>query len=108
MQGECFRFFHMPTLQSWRISLKEYHIMLNGYKEQLLDRYEFASIQALFIRNAQSEKVKKLEDIYKRPDSVREIESRAKERKEVANKIKRNESFFDQIESAIKNQRIEG
>ncbi len=98
----------MPTLQSWRISLKEYHIMLNGYKEQLLDRYEFASIQALFMRNAQSEKVKKLEDIYKRPDSVREIEARAKERKEVANKIKRNESFFDQIEAAIKNQRIEG
>ena len=94
----------MPTLQSWRISLKEYHIMLNGYKEQLLDKYEFASVQALFNRNAQSDKIKSLDDIYTRPESVREIENRAKERKEVVEKIQRNESFFDQIESAIKSQ----
>ncbi|PEL75451.1 hypothetical protein CN603_13110 [Bacillus toyonensis] len=95
-------------MQSWRISLKEYHIMLNGYREQLLDKYELASIQALFNRNAQSEKIKTLEDIYTRPESVREIEEnvkeRAKERIEVVEKIERNELFFDQIETAIKNQ----
>lgn len=78
--------------------------MLNGYKEQLLDKYEFASVQALFNRNAQSDKIKSLDDIYTRPESVREIENRAKERKEVVEKIQRNESFFDQIESAIKSQ----
>ncbi|WP_142311585.1 hypothetical protein [Bacillus toyonensis] len=82
--------------------------MLNGYREQLLDKYELASIQALFNRNAQSEKIKTLEDIYTRPESVREIEEnvkeRAKERIEVVEKIERNELFFDQIETAIKNQ----
>ncbi|PHD18432.1 hypothetical protein COF37_25955 [Bacillus wiedmannii] len=98
-------------MKSWRISLKEYHIMLNGYKEQLLDKYELASIQALFNRNAQSEKIKSLEDIYTRPESIREMEEnvkeRAKERVEVVEKIERNESFFDQIEKAIKNQALE-
>ncbi|CAM4312320.1 hypothetical protein COE59_24530 [Bacillus wiedmannii] len=94
----------MTTLQSWRISLKEYHIMLNGYKEQLLDKYEFASVQALFNRNAQSDKIKSLADIYTRPESVRDIEKQANERKEVVEKIQRNESFFDQIESMIRSQ----
>ena len=71
----------MTTLQSWRISLKEYHIMLNGYKEQLLDKYEFASVQALFNRNAQSDKIKSLADIYTRPESVRDIENKQKSEK---------------------------
>lgn len=50
--------------------------MLNGYKEQLLDKYEFASVQALFNRNAQSDKIKSLADIYTRPESVRDIENK--------------------------------
>ncbi|MEH7457721.1 hypothetical protein V7183_10910 [Bacillus sp. JJ1127] len=78
--------------------------MLNGYKEQLLDKYEFASVQALFNRNAQSDKIKSLDDIYTRPESFHEIEKKAKEQKEVVEKIQRNESFFDQLEAAIRNQ----
>ncbi|MDA2461093.1 hypothetical protein PDN45_13075 [Bacillus cereus] len=78
--------------------------MLNGYKERLLDKYEFASVQALFNRNAQSDKIKSLADIYTRPESVRDIEKQANERKEVVEKIQRNESFFDQIESMIRSQ----
>ncbi|AAP08878.1 Phage protein [Bacillus phage phBC6A51] len=91
-------------MQSWRISLKEYHLMLTGYKDQLLDKYEFASVQALFNRNAQSDKIKSLADIYTRPESVRDIEKQANERKDVVEKIQRNESFFDQIESMIRSQ----
>ncbi|MFO6898657.1 hypothetical protein ACJTCO_25805 [Bacillus cereus] len=79
--------------------------MLNGYKEQLLDKYEFASVQALFNRNAQGEiQIKSLADIYTRPESVRDIEKQANERKDVVEKIQRNESFFDQIESMIRSQ----
>ena len=78
----------MTTLQSWRISLKEYHIMLNGYKEQLLDKYEFASVQALFNRNAQSDKIKSLADIYTRPESVRDIENKHKSDKKWLKRFK--------------------
>ncbi|WP_000955319.1 hypothetical protein [Bacillus cereus] len=78
--------------------------MLTGYKDQLLDKYEFASVQALFNRNAQSDKIKSLADIYTRPESVRDIEKQANERKDVVEKIQRNESFFDQIESMIRSQ----
>lgn len=94
----------MDTLRSNRISLKEYHIMLNGYKERVLDTYEIASIQALFYRNAQSEKVKSLQDIYERPENARVAEAKMVERKKVVEKIKRNESFFDQIEAEIRKQ----
>ncbi len=58
----------------------------------------------LIERNAQSDKIKSLADIYTRPESVRDIEKQANERKDVVEKIQENESFFDQIESMIRNQ----
>ncbi|MED2216983.1 hypothetical protein P4V91_28675, partial [Bacillus thuringiensis] len=66
--------------------------MLNGYKEQLLDKYEFASVQALFNRNAQSDKIKSFADIYTRPVRVRDFEKQANERNDVVDKIHRNEA----------------
>ncbi|MDZ5608559.1 hypothetical protein U2I54_16030 [Bacillus pseudomycoides] len=78
--------------------------MLVGYKEQLLDKYELASVQALFNRNAQSDKITGLDDIYKRPESARDMEMKVQERKNVIEKIQRNESFFDQLEAAIRKQ----
>ncbi|PFT53816.1 hypothetical protein COK67_30030 [Bacillus cereus] len=92
----------MSTLESKRISIKEYHIMLTGYRERLLDTYEIASVQALFYRNAQSEKVKSLEDIYKRPENARMLEVKEKEREQLTKKIHANESLFDDIERALR------
>lgn len=78
--------------------------MLTGYRERLLDTYEIASVQALFYRNAQSEKVKSLDDIYKRPENARTVEVRAKEREQLTKKIQANESLFDDIERALRSQ----
>ncbi|MRD36511.1 hypothetical protein GH882_11165 [Bacillus thuringiensis] len=98
----------MDTLRSKRLSIKEYHIMLTGYRERLLDTYEFASIQALFNRNAQSDKVRSLDDIYKRPENSRMIEAREKEREKLTKKIQANESLFDDIERALRSQNGKG
>nr|WP_257151286.1 hypothetical protein [Bacillus cereus] len=76
--------------------------MLTGYRERLLDTYEIASVQALFYRNAQSEKVKSLEDIYKRPENARMLEVKEKEREQLTKKIHANESLFDDIERALR------
>ncbi|AWC29072.1 hypothetical protein CG478_002730 [Bacillus cytotoxicus] len=97
----------MTTLESKRLSIKEYHIMLTGYRERLLDTYEIASVQALFNRNAQSEKVKSLEDIFKRPENARLVEAQ-EEHKKLTKKIKANESLFDAIEQALRNQNGKG
>ncbi|MFY0204806.1 hypothetical protein [Bacillus cytotoxicus] len=97
----------MTTLESKRLSIKEYHIMLTGYRERLLDTYEIASVQALFNRNAQSEKVKSLEDIFKRPENARLVEAQ-EEHKKLTEKIKANESLFDAIEQALRNQNGKG
>ncbi|MGE0981338.1 hypothetical protein [Bacillus cereus] len=94
----------MSTLESKQISIKEYHIMLTGYRERLLDTYEIASVQALFYRNAQSEKVKSLDDIYKRPENARMLEVKEKEREQLTKKIHANESLFDDIERALRSQ----
>lgn len=77
----------MSTLESKQLSIKEYHIMLTGYRERLLDTYEIASVQALFYRNAQSDKVKSLDDIYKRPENARMLEAREKEREQLTKKF---------------------
>ncbi|UIJ64451.1 hypothetical protein LW858_15755 [Bacillus cereus] len=92
----------MSTLESKQLSIKEYHIMLTGYRERLLDTYEIASVQALFYRNAQSDKVKSLDDIYKRPENARMLEEREKEREQLTKKIHANESLFDDIERALR------
>lgn len=92
----------MSTLESKQLSIKEYHIMLTGYREHLLDTYEIASVQALFYRNAQSDKVKSLDDIYKRPENARMLEAREKEREQLTKKIHANESLFDDIERALR------
>ncbi|MGY6667009.1 hypothetical protein CN513_21040 [Bacillus cereus] len=92
----------MSTLESKQLSIKEYHIMLTGYRERLLDTYEIASVQALFYRNAQSEKVKSLDDIYKRPENARMLEVKEKEREQLTKKIHANESLFDDIERALR------
>ncbi|MBJ8024508.1 hypothetical protein [Bacillus cereus] len=92
----------MSTLESKQLSIKEYHIMLTGYRERLLDTYEIASVQALFYRNAQSDKVKSLDDIYKRPENARMLEAREKEREQLTKKIHDNESLFDDIERALR------
>ncbi|HDR7208182.1 hypothetical protein R6231_13075 [Bacillus cytotoxicus] len=81
--------------------------MLTGYRERLLDTYEIASVQALFNRNAQSEKVKSLEDIFKRPENARLVEAQ-EEHKKLTKKIKANESLFDAIEQALRNQNGKG
>ncbi|EOV9528744.1 MULTISPECIES: hypothetical protein [Bacillus cereus group] len=81
--------------------------MLTGYRERLLDTYEIASVQALFNRNAQSEKVKSLEDIFKRPENARLVEAQ-EEHKKLTEKIKANESLFDAIEQALRNQNGKG
>ncbi|MBO1582721.1 hypothetical protein [Bacillus sp. XF8] len=78
--------------------------MLTGYRERLLDAYEIASVQALFNRNAQSDKVKSLSDIFKRPENARMIEAREKEREVLTKKIHANESLFDDIERALRSQ----
>ncbi|WP_026592996.1 hypothetical protein [Bacillus sp. UNC437CL72CviS29] len=78
--------------------------MLTGYRERLLDIYEIASIQALFNRNAQSEKVKSLGDIYKRPGNARMVETNEKERERITEKIHANEALFDDIERALRSQ----
>ncbi|PFS27942.1 hypothetical protein COK65_30500 [Bacillus thuringiensis] len=92
----------MSTLESKQLSIKEYHIMLTGYRERLLDTYEIASVQALFYRNAQSDKVKSLDDIYKRPENARMLEAREKEREQLTKKIHANESLFDDIERVLR------
>lgn len=92
----------MDAIRAKRLSIKEYHIMLTGYHGRLLDTYEIASIQALFNRNAQSDKVKSLDDIYKRPENTQMIEARARERKRITEQIQANESLFNQIEQALK------
>ncbi|MGG0150700.1 hypothetical protein ABEY14_01010 [Bacillus mycoides] len=97
----------MDTLRSKRLSLREYHIMLIGYRERKLDLYEDASVQALFYRNAQSEKVKSLDDIYKRPENSRMLEAKEKERERLTEKIHANESLFDDIERALR-QNVKG
>ncbi|KEK22466.1 hypothetical protein [Bacillus gaemokensis] len=78
--------------------------MLTGYHERLLDTYEIASIQALFNRNAQSEKVKSLDDIYKRPENAQMIDAKEKERERITEKIHANEALFDDIERALRSQ----
>ncbi|TEA80748.1 hypothetical protein PBMB05447_26180 [Bacillus thuringiensis F14-1] len=82
--------------------------MLTGYRERLLDTYEIASVQALFYRNAQSDKVKSLDDIYKRPENARMLEAREKEREQLTKKIHNNESLFDDIERALRSQNGKG
>ncbi|MDM5188617.1 hypothetical protein QUF99_15210 [Bacillus sp. DX4.1] len=82
--------------------------MLTGYRERKLDTYEDASIQALFNRNAQSEKVKSLDDIYKRPENARMVEAKAKERERIVDKLQTNEAFFDNIERALRSQNGNG
>ncbi|RFT66528.1 hypothetical protein D0U04_13865 [Bacillus clarus] len=94
----------MDALTSKHLSIKEYHIMLTGYRERLLDTYEIASIQALFNRNAQSEKVKSLDDIYKRPENAQMLEAKEKERERLTEKIHANEALFDDIERALRSQ----
>ncbi|MGG0261851.1 hypothetical protein ABEY48_20710 [Bacillus mycoides] len=98
----------MSTLESKQLSIKEYHIMLTGYRERLLDEYEIASVQALFYRNAQSDKVKGLDDIYKRPENARMLEAREKDREQLTKKIHANESLFDDIERALRSQNGKG
>ncbi|WP_412675619.1 hypothetical protein [Bacillus mycoides] len=98
----------MSTLESKRISIKEYHIMLTGYRERLLDTYEIASVQALFYRNAQSEKVKSLDDIFKRPENAQVIKAKEKERERLTEKIHANEALFDDIERALRSQNGKG
>ncbi|MEH7456318.1 hypothetical protein V7183_03555 [Bacillus sp. JJ1127] len=78
--------------------------MLTGYRERLLDTYEIASVQALFNRNAQSDKVKSLDDIFKRPENDRVPEAREKERELLTEKIRANEALFDNIEQALRSQ----
>ncbi|WP_269481954.1 hypothetical protein [Bacillus mycoides] len=78
--------------------------MLTGYRERLLDTYEIASIQALFNRNAQSEKVKSLDDIFKRPENAQILEAKEKERERLTEKIHANEVLFDDIERALRSQ----
>lgn len=96
----------MTVLDSERISLREYHVMLAGYHEQLLDRYDLAGFQALLNRNAQSKKVRKVSDLFKRPETAKVARSKAEEREQLAKKLERNKSIFNDIEAALRTNSV--
>lgn len=82
--------------------MREFHVMLSGYHEQVLDRYELAGFQAILTRNAKNKRVRKVSDLFKRPATSRVMKAKAEEHEELAEKLKRNKAVFDDIEKALR------